>query len=1399
MATEIIKTIKPSGGDYTSLSAWEAARQRDLVAVDEIEIAECYPFEDTTPCTISGWTTDATRKIIIRTPSGYKHGGKWNTNSYRMSVGNASPLTISVGHCLVDGLQGTAFPGYSNGSTGAFKASLSAPDTTCHIIFRNCIAGDTNAYSNVGGGAFQITYTASGTTFSVTFVNCLVHNTMWYTGFTNSAPAKATAKAYNCTCAKSSGSQFTSVTTYNCISGTDGVVFVDAANGDYHLSPSDTIAKGTGTNYSSAISALSLPVQDIDEQTITTWSKGVDAQATVIVVEPPTFEGMYLEKKKTVWTPKDRIDRKQATTGLPAWSHGNDNFTKLMLDGGSATDISAGYQSHPYQVVSGYFDGTGTASNVLTVQSSDFATGTGDFCIRGSAYFTSITNSPYVFKLAKTGFTENTNDVVGLTFGSTQISLNWNNVAGLTASYIVPLNTWIDWSVSRSGGHIRVYVDNVLRIDSTTGASYSISHQYLVVGGFSTSSTYNMNGYMADVEFATNDRGHTGSTTPKQILPIIADSSTTKLLLPMRTLGTTFTDSSTGNKTMGNPGTATQIFYRHPYYSTTGYFDGSGDYLSIPASSDFNLGTGDFTIEGWFNNPTANTTMKTLFSLTSTTNGLGLLIGVDNGVANQVLFNVSSNDSSWDIINGSGQGAYSANSWVHVAAVRSGNTFYLFVNGTQTYTNTSSLAVYFPNAPLVLGARTSTSISQLFTGYMADWRVTKGFARYTSNFSVPTSPLVADSYTKLLLPMNEGMKPIAYDSTKQKSIACGSSLTVRNYSRHPYQTVAAYFDGNTDYITIPTSTDFDLQGDFTLECWYNFSVTTGNHVFFNRSTRFDTDMANSSYRFMFASNNLYWNWNNAGSIGETLAPFTPTVNTWYHIAMVRNGNNLLFFVNGVLILSSSMTVNPVIKNRVLEIGSVPGLTWNSTGFMSDVRISNNARYTTNFTPTVLSYEPTNTKLLLPMSTVGTTFYESTGKNPVVTGDVKQIVCNFGNGKAFIFDGTVNSRLMFNAGSECTIGTNSFTMEGWVSVSAQGTTQGFIVSGPGSSYPPVQFAYYSTNQLWVWISENGTSWALNSGGINVTLTNDVWYHYALVRNGTNLQLYINGTSVYSTTYSGNITSYGSNPFCLGGYTDNLYNLNGKYGWFHFVNGFALYTANFTPPALPTITKNSKVVVMPGESATSFNDYSSVSAPKSITVSGDAKQTNKVITNSGVTFVPDSTCPVSGRTMNFNGTSSALTYSSAGMLDYTKDFTIDAWYYKYAAPSSNAAAIFEHNDNNSTGPMVYITNHTNGHIYATMYMSSGCYYNWVTSSIPANGAWYHLAFVKQGNECFFFLNGTLQTMSNNTVGAFTNPTSQPFTGRNQPSNGWLNGRVTQLRLSQIARWTRNFTPPKMYTNN
>lgn len=89
MATEVIKTIKTSSGDYTSLSGWEAGQQADITLAtgnDTIQIAECYSMSDTTKVVFAGWTTAAGNYIKIYAPASERHDGKWNSSKYRLEV-----------------------------------------------------------------------------------------------------------------------------------------------------------------------------------------------------------------------------------------------------------------------------------------------------------------------------------------------------------------------------------------------------------------------------------------------------------------------------------------------------------------------------------------------------------------------------------------------------------------------------------------------------------------------------------------------------------------------------------------------------------------------------------------------------------------------------------------------------------------------------------------------------------------------------------------------------------------------------------------------------------------------------------------------------------------------------------------------------------------------------------------------------------------------------------------------------------------------------------------------------------------------------------------------------------------------------------------------------------------
>ena len=100
-ATEVVKIVDPDNGpgtDYTSLSAWEAGEQKNLVDNNEIAIAKCRNTAgsaDTSGVTISGWTTDADHYIKITVESGYRHDGTEGTG-YRIAPSSSTDYGIEI-------------------------------------------------------------------------------------------------------------------------------------------------------------------------------------------------------------------------------------------------------------------------------------------------------------------------------------------------------------------------------------------------------------------------------------------------------------------------------------------------------------------------------------------------------------------------------------------------------------------------------------------------------------------------------------------------------------------------------------------------------------------------------------------------------------------------------------------------------------------------------------------------------------------------------------------------------------------------------------------------------------------------------------------------------------------------------------------------------------------------------------------------------------------------------------------------------------------------------------------------------------------------------------------------------------------------------------------------------
>lgn len=200
------------------------------------------------------------------------------------------------------------------------------------------------------------------------------------------------------------------------------------------------------------------------------------------------------------------------------------------------------------------------------------------------------------------------------------------------------------------------------------------------------------------------------------------------------------TDSSINNVSITAYDNAAVSAVQSKYGGSSIYFDGNNDYLSIPSSTNFDFGAGNFTIEMWINpSSVASGITKHLFGKRSSAAAYNNMLSVmaSNGSKYNLSFYGSVIPTSWTISYTSGY-IIDPNVWTHIAFVRNGSEFLMFINGTKVSMPGNSSALTFDSSDFTIGSAAATSPGTAgFIGYIDDFRVTKGVARYTANFTPP--------------------------------------------------------------------------------------------------------------------------------------------------------------------------------------------------------------------------------------------------------------------------------------------------------------------------------------------------------------------------------------------------------------------------------------------------------------------------------------------------------------------------------------------------------------------------------------------------------------------------------------------------------------------------------------
>ena len=206
-----------------------------------------------------------------------------------------------------------------------------------------------------------------------------------------------------------------------------------------------------------------------------------------------------------------------------------------------------------------------------------------------------------------------------------------------------------------------------------------------------------------------------------------------------------FEDSSYySNHPITTNGTVSAETLANPSFSSnkSANFDGATGYLSVPDSTDWSFGTGNFTIDFWINfNSLGNVgEQQNIVSQYQDALNWWFIYKAENSGTKPNKFGLGT-------IGGTGSGFQmssgwsdaSIGTWHHIAFVRKGETGYIFIDGkTQTLSNSTIGNLPDISGPLLIGKWSGGFPNYFVNGYMDEVRISKGVARWTSDFTPPT-------------------------------------------------------------------------------------------------------------------------------------------------------------------------------------------------------------------------------------------------------------------------------------------------------------------------------------------------------------------------------------------------------------------------------------------------------------------------------------------------------------------------------------------------------------------------------------------------------------------------------------------------------------------------------------
>lgn len=848
-----------------------------------------------------------------------------------------------------------------------------------------------------------------------------------------------------------------------------------------------------------------------------------------------------------------------------------------------------------------------------------------------------------------------------------------------------------------------------------------------------------------------------------------------------------------------------------PFGTHCGWFDGSS-YFTVPTSYKLAFGTAqDFTYEIYARFESLSTNPIVWDTRVNGTGNSPALIILSNGAV-RVAINGSNRDTATGLI--------ATGAFYHIVFTRRSGTAAIYVNGVSALTWAETYAL--PNSQIVIG-QSSVAGSNTMNGWLDQFRISKT-ARYSANFTPPTAAFTSDADTVHLFSFDDGHGgQVLKDRSNSGQELClegtatistgwskfgASSLRMLGSSRLTTAASKPHADLNlgADNFTIDLHARFDSAGDAQV------LISAGNTNQFG----IQVQTSSGSLLLWMSTNGSGWDLVNGVSMGSF------TVGTSAHWAIVRSGSTLYLFKDGVLQNTVSIgTMALAALTKWCFGGYVPAVGGgNMNGYVDELRIKRGvAEWVANFTVPAAPYTADDRTILLCH------FDGSNGDKVTLDGSRSSYTTTaFGDAAlpALAFQGGAalssaqargghGTALALNGSGQCAsitftqpsaghplyFGTNTkHCIEVWMYFASFSTSpQIFNISDASGTV---------ANSMQLWTHTDATlrfnGWGSGSIIPSNAAMSTGWHHIALVRDNLGWYVYVDGVKSNQLMGPQVNPAYLSAAYRLyvGAYWDGGQAfLNGAIDSIRITNGQPRYTANFTPATL-----------VADDMTTLFWEFNGAVGQK--WVKELSQNTALIAANGNARSVKDGVwiAPVVSSSATNSGISTgnakfgsgSLYASTAGTYYIVSngtpyappgDFTYDFW-INPTDVSGTRRIFYKGNPANSSWDIsAYLSNLT----MQVEYRDTASNGFGASATLTAN-VWQHVAIVRSGSMITIYVGGMAKNSFSSVNGLIQQSGAFSLLDTTSSGQGMYGGTcIDEFRVSNVARWTGNFTPPSI----